>query len=149
MLTVLSSLVISAALATPPDAPPRGGPPGPPPIGVLVMHLVEEIDLPDGERQAVRDLGDQARAELEAAHEAVIAAHGALADALTMDAPQRSEVLAAARTLEAAEARLRERELLLVVDVAEILGPEAWAQVADQLPPPGGPPPERGARAGR
>jgi len=64
MLTVLSSLVISAALATPPDAPPRGGPPGPPPIGVLVMHLVEEIDLPDGERQAVRDLGDQARAEL-------------------------------------------------------------------------------------
>lgn len=140
MFTCLVSLAFASSPAIE-GGPPHGPPPGPPPIGAMVMHRVDALDLPEGTRSAVAALADAARTELDADHAAVEQAHEALAAALTVDAPDRGEVLAAARTLEAAEARLRERELLLVVAIAQAVGPDTWAEVADELPagPPSGP----------
>ena len=143
-------LALSSALAA---APPSGPPPGeghhggPPPMSEMVLHAVDDLDLDATVQASVDKLAAAARAELDADRTRCRTAHDALDAALGADSPNRATVLAAVRTFDAADAALQERDLLLVVDIAAAIGPDAWAEVRDQLPPPGGPP--SGGRGGR
>lgn len=139
-MTCLLLALSSALAASPPSGPPQGHHGGPPPMSEMVLHAVDELDLDAAVQANVEKIAAAARAELDADRSRCRTAHDALDAALDADAPNRAAVLAAVRAFDAADAALQERDLLLVVDIAAAIGPDAWAEVRDQLPPPGGPP---------
>jgi Spy/CpxP family protein refolding chaperone len=156
---ILTPLVLAAGLTA---APAAGGPMGPPPhnghgSGPPLERAIQSLDLTGAQEDAIGELLDARRAEMEARRDQAIAAHQALHGAVLAEPFDEGAIRNAAAAVAAlisdralAEARLlNDVRALLTQDQREQLE-ESLARMPERFhgPPPGGGPRRGGRRRG-
>ncbi|MEZ4322135.1 MAG: Spy/CpxP family protein refolding chaperone [Myxococcota bacterium] len=132
----LSALAAGGLAVAGPPGGFRGGPgghDGPPGIEGHVLHLIQELDLTDAQKQVLRDIREENMAEREA-HRSEREAHMAIVrEQLLSDVPDAA-LLHSMIDQNAAEMQARAHDRLdTVLEIQAILTPEQRAQVAASL----------------
>lgn len=110
------------------------GPVSPAPMHDLVSQHREELGLSEKEDQAIRQIADDAREELDGYHDAVRKERAQLSALLSKERPDREAINRSIDALGVVETRLRRGEIRVLLDIRDRLTPEqrsalvSWSQ---------------------
>lgn len=126
----LALLLLGACWGSEPgiELPDRGGhlsgPVSPPPLHDVVREHASALGIRPHQAEAIQRLADEARSMLDGHHRDIDQAREGLRALLRGDRPDRAAVRKAIRALGAAETRLREGEIGVMLDILTLLDPE-------------------------
>jgi Spy/CpxP family protein refolding chaperone len=124
-----------------PPGPPEGQQ-GPPHPHDLVREHATALGIDADTVEAIQQIAEGARTQLEALQAQVKQARGALAEALQVERPDRATVTQRVTELGDAETAVLQHQLMTLLDMHELLTPEQVKALEAMVPsgPPGGPP---------
>jgi Spy/CpxP family protein refolding chaperone len=124
----LALALAGASDARPPMAP-RGGPPDDRGGARMIDEHAEELGLDDEQRQAIRAIVDESRAEAEELHQQLRDAHKALRDLLEQESPNEAAVMKQAEKIGSLETAMHKHRLGALLRVRAVLTPEQREQL--------------------
>ena len=142
MLCVTALGLSTSTWAQQPAGPPEGQQ-GPPHPHDLIREHATALGIDAATVEAIQQIAEGSRAQVEALVDQVIQARAELAEALQSEEPDRDTVSQCVATLGAAETAVLQHQLMTLLDMHELLTPEqikALEAMAPKGPPGGGPP---------